>query len=276
MKMDDLADALSLSVTEGWNQTTDDWHFLLDNPENICIVAEIDRKVIGTATALVHSGKVAWIGMVLVNRSCRGMGIGRLLMNDIIRNLDISLNIKLDATPAGKPLYESLGFKDECQIIRMTAATVSMPGESYYNNVYETGKELLQKLVEYDKPVFGASREKVLAYLINNCFDRAFHSVTDDRIGGYVLGRKGSRFGYIGPLNADSPHIAQALLENVLHTMNGSAAAVDIHADKTALIELLEKAGFVRQREFTRMYLNKNEFPGDISKQFLISGPEFG
>jgi hypothetical protein len=50
MISDDLNQAISLSISEGWNQTEKDWKLLLENPGNICIVAEYDNKVIGTAT----------------------------------------------------------------------------------------------------------------------------------------------------------------------------------------------------------------------------------
>ena len=124
MEKRDLPAAYFLSKSEGWNQTVDDWTFLLDNPDNICIVAENDVMVAGTATALVHSGRIAWIGMVLVDQSCRGMGIGRELMNGIIGLIPSACSIRLDATPAGKPLYEKLGFKSEYSLLRMTAPEV--------------------------------------------------------------------------------------------------------------------------------------------------------
>ena len=84
MKPDDLDQAFALSMDEGWNQTMNDWRLLLENPVNICIVAEKDNRVAGTATALNHENKVAWIGMVLVDKVLRGQGAGKMLLEEII------------------------------------------------------------------------------------------------------------------------------------------------------------------------------------------------
>ena len=80
MRPDDLEQAFGLSLIEGWNQTMNDWRILFDNPVNVCIVAEKDKRVAGTATALNHENKVAWIGMVLVDKSLRGQGAGKMLL----------------------------------------------------------------------------------------------------------------------------------------------------------------------------------------------------
>jgi hypothetical protein len=42
------------------------------------------------------------------------------------------------------------------------------------------------------------------------------------------------------------------------------------------LIEWLEIIGFEKQRQFTRMYLHNNPFPGIVKNQYLICGPEYG
>ncbi|MBK8884959.1 MAG: GNAT family N-acetyltransferase [Bacteroidales bacterium] len=125
MMPEDLDQALDLSVTEGWNQTMKDWRLLLDNPLNVCIVAEKDNRVAGTATALNHGNRVAWIGMVLVDKLLRGQGAGKMLLESIIERLNDVPSVKLDATPAGEPLYRKLGFADEYKIFRMTCIIIS-------------------------------------------------------------------------------------------------------------------------------------------------------
>ena len=102
MRPDDLDQAFNLSLKEGWNQTMKDWTFIFDNADNVCIVAEKDNRVAGTATALNHEKKIAWIGMVLVDKSLRGQGAGKMLLENIIKRLNHVESIKLDATPAGE------------------------------------------------------------------------------------------------------------------------------------------------------------------------------
>ena len=127
MRAADLDQAFGLSLNEGWNQTMNDWKLLFENPENVCIVAEKDNRVAGTATALNHENKIAWIGMVLVDKSLRGQGAGKMLLENIINRLKHVESVKLDATPAGEPLYRKLGFIAEHKIFRMTCRLPDIP-----------------------------------------------------------------------------------------------------------------------------------------------------
>ncbi len=111
MNLNDLTSAMNLSYSEGWNQTEKDWRLLLDNPANICLIVEAGGNMVGTATAMNYCNKVAWIGMVLIDKDFRGHGAGKLILNYLIDKLKNFDSIKLDATPAGYPLYLKSGFE---------------------------------------------------------------------------------------------------------------------------------------------------------------------
>jgi GNAT superfamily N-acetyltransferase len=320
MTADDLSQALALSTAEGWNQTEKDWRLLLENPANICIVAEKDNKVAGTATALVHSGKIAWIGMVIVDNSLRGQGAGKMLMTQIIGKLKHVESIKLDATPAGQPLYKSLGFIYEYTIFRMTNQSLDLKGslpaenppgkddtaridgkitekisvstaeEVFVSDEKSSGKiaeeifafneknsgKIIEEIFEFDEKIFGADRRYLLAKLIEDFPGKAFIIKTGSKTNGYILGRDGSRFNYIGPLCADSFETTRTLISESLRSLVGKPVALDVPERQVEFINWLESAGFVKQRHFIRMYLNKNTYPGLPGSQYLISGPEYG
>jgi GNAT superfamily N-acetyltransferase len=277
MKPDDLGQAFSLSMAEGWNQTSDDWQFLLQNPANICLVAEKDNRVAGTATALVHDHKVAWIGMVLVDKSLRGHGAGKLLMEDLILRLSGTESVKLDATPAGEPLYARLGFKPEYKIFRMTCIGLKpLSGNQQRENISNIDKNQIREITRFDSAIFGVSRTELIHYLVFKYPEMAFCQAGEYGINGFVLGRKGSRFTYLGPAEAMSSQLAIQLISAALERQTGQSIALDIPEDKHDVIEWLESVGFIKQRHFTRMYLNVNPYPGITGRQHLISGPEFG
>jgi GNAT superfamily N-acetyltransferase len=277
MQSSDLDQALRLSVSEGWNQTEKDWKLLLDNPENVCIVAEKDGRIVGTATALNHSGRVAWIGMVLVDKELRGMGAGRMLMSDIAEKLKDVVSIKLDATPAGLPLYKSLGFVEEYAIHRMTSPLLKMNALSYPGEKPEViKKEKLTSIVEKDASIFGAERSYLLRELFSNYPRKAFSYNENKSLWGYAFGRDGMKYNYIGPVCAVNTEAATGLIVSALQSDQAKPFAVDVPADKKDLIKWLESTGFTIQRDFTRMYLGKNPYPGKTEFQYLISGPEFG
>lgn len=277
MTGNDLKQALQLSVAEGWNQTMNDWMFLQKNPDNLCIVAEKDGIIAGTATALNYSGKVIWIGMVLVSKSLRGMGAGRMLMSELIRKTGKNKCVKLDATPAGYSLYKSLGFIDEYRILRMTINSLQS-SEKFIpdNSVSALSIESLPQITDKDADIFGVRRDILINYLFEEYPDKAYFLSGKKNDWGFLLGRNGSRYNYIGPLYTHSADNAKSLIREALQNYKGKAVVLDVQSDKNELIVWLESTGFVVQREFVRMYLINNPYPGKPEFQFLISGPESG
>jgi GNAT superfamily N-acetyltransferase len=277
MSGNDILQAAGLSKAEGWNQTDADWHFLLTTPENICLVADDGRKIAGTATATVHSPKIAWIGMVLVDRNMRGFGIGKRLMTSLIDALKHIECIKLDATPAGRPLYLKLGFKDEYQIFRMINPLYdgcATPDSDIHPEALRNDQ--LKDVLKLDEKIFGSSRSGLLADLFNNNPEKAFVITKNDKPEGYVLGRRGLRYNYIGPVCSFTSKAAVSLITAALKELAGTTIAIDIPEDKKEVISWLESTGFEIQRSFMRMYLNNNSIQGELNHQYLISGPEYG
>jgi predicted GNAT family N-acyltransferase len=277
MILNDLDQAIGLSNTEGWNQTEKDWRLLLENPLNSCLVAEHHNRVAGTATALNHSNKVAWIGMVLVDKSLRGQGAGKMLLTNIIDTLNQVESIKLDATPAGQPLYQNLGFIEEHKIFRMTNTSLNnlFPKESD-NEPRHIDRESFSEVLKLDKSIFGADRSYLLQALLQYYPGKAFLLRRNHILDGYIFGRDGIRFNYLGPVFALSSESARILIAKALESLNNQPVAMDILQDKEDLVKWLESIGFVKQRHFIRMYLKYNPYPGIVENQYLISGPEFG
>jgi GNAT superfamily N-acetyltransferase len=277
MITNDLNQAFSLSNSEGWNQTEKDWKLLQGNPLNICIVAEYSDKVIGTATALNHSNKVAWIGMVLVEKSFRGRGVGKMLLTNIISALKNVDSIKLDATPAGQPLYQKLGFIDEYKIYRMINPSLqSFEKRTFNYEPVNINLESFSGVLKLDRRIFGTARTYLLQALFSNYPAKAYLVNRNKKLDGYMFGREGNRFNYIGPVCAFSNNSARILISKALESLDHKPVAMDILQDKEDLIKWLESLGFIKQRHFIRMYLRRNSYCGLVKYQHLISGPEYG
>ncbi len=96
----------------GWNQLRQDWlRFIRWEPKG-CFVAEAGDQILGTVTTTSYGTALAWIGMMLVHPEHRRKGIATQLMEkavDYLKGQGVHC-IRLDATPAGLPLYEKMGF----------------------------------------------------------------------------------------------------------------------------------------------------------------------
>lgn len=266
-----------LSAAEHWNQTETDWKRLINGPENVCLAAESENGIVGTATAMNYSDLVAWIGMVLVDKDYRGRGIAKILVSSLINRLKSCQSVKLDATPAGQPVYEKIGFKNEYMIHRM----VSSSGI----NQHETDCTILSESIHpsdiaeislLDYSVFGAERTNLLTSLYNENRDKSFCIRHDGRITAFSLGRKGSYYFHIGPVVAHGTSEAKKMILSVLKELSGEDIVLDVPGDKEKLIKWLEGIGFIKLRQFSRMYLKQNPYPGQIKNNYLICGPEYG
>lgn len=277
MNIQDLPSAMELSRQEGWNQTGKDWSFLLNSSLNKCVVVESGGRIAGTAIALNYDNKLAWIGMVLIDKELRGQGAGRLVFDNVLGQLDDIESIKLDATPAGYPLYHRSGFEDEFEIYRMTNGSFEnsliRETDSCIENI--TG-EVLPGVINFDKEIFGVDRTFLLEYFLNNYPGKCFLLRRENKVCGYILGREGVRYNYIGPVFVSSTADAILLVSEALRSLKGKAVALDVLYDKQELTEWLQSVGFSIQRSFVRMFFRSNKYKGNPKSQYLISGPEFG
>lgn len=280
MRATDLEALMQIKNDENWNQTEEDWLFLIKYNPKYCLVAVSENRVIGTVTALNYHQKLAWIGMMLVSKKYRGLGVSKVLMNTIIKKLDKCDSVKLDATPAGVPVYEKLGFKTEYKIDRMVSCGLSIdrfdPKDTGTLKISNISKDDIYKIVAMDKMIFGTERSDLIDYLFNNKKEIGFQIKKMDQLKGFVLGREGSNYLQIGPLIADTFQIAKWLLISVFKKMSRKFLLVDVLADQRELQEWLLLKNFKQERSFTRMYLKTNDYCGKKEKQFLISGPELG
>jgi GNAT superfamily N-acetyltransferase len=278
MQLDDVGNAMKLSNAEGWNQTEKDWKLFIEGPGNVCMVVESEKKLIGTTTAINYTNKVAWIAMVLVDKEHRGRGVSKALLEKALVMLRSCHSVKLDATYAGKQVYEKLGFSDEYRIARMTNLVMKDLSPQDPGDISPDPIQLkdLGDVVAFDENIFGANRSLLIEFLIKEYTGKAWMLKENNKITGIALGRNGNKYHHVGPVVASTTVHAKILISKALRQLAHQAVVVDVLCDKEELTDWLTSIGFLKQREFIRMYRSHNPFPGVIDKQFLICGPEFG
>ncbi|SRR6266487_607776 len=277
MRPSDIAYAMNLSKAEGWNQTEKDWKLLIEGPQNVCMLAECNKQIIGTTTVMNYSNQIAWIGMVLVAKEYREQGVSKSLLANILEKLESFKSIKLDATPEGQHVYKKFDFKDEYLITRMTTASMKNLSLDDDDRLPEAIQfKHIGEIIVLDELVFGANRTQLIESLIKEYPHKSWLLKRNNSIAGFALGREGNKYHQIGPAFASNINDVKMLIRKALKELTNQPVVMDVQCEKEDLINWLNSIGFITQRHFVRMYKKENPFPGIINKQYLICGPEFG
>ncbi len=276
MKADDLPFGLSLSRVANWNQMMADWQLYFQASNGNSFIAMHNGKKVGTVTSITYQNKFSWVGMVLVDPNIRRCGVGTTLLNKAIDVCKEMGPVVLDATPEGRKLYSTLGFKDDIYLSRMVvdATTQALPKPTIACEKMRATN--LSHVIAYDEKIFGANRGDVLTHLFNTAKRYAFIYKKAGKVCGYCMGRTGHEFEQVGPIVADNDEIAQSLLLTALTNSRRKSVLVDCFDDKDDFYQLLESLGFEQQRPFIRMFLGKKPKSINNDKQYAIFGPELG
>jgi GNAT superfamily N-acetyltransferase len=273
----ELSDAEALVREAGWNQVAADWEIF--RALGTVFAARAGNHVVATAAILPY-GQFAWISMVLVAGEQRRRNLGTRLLKRCIDALHEQGRVPvLDATPAGRPLYRALGFKETWGYHRLARGSAT-PLPEHSGTAGDTIVRLIadadwSALCAYDAACFGADRGALLQRLRGRLPAAELIAERRGRVVGLLLGRNGRTASQIGPLVAEDDDVAHVLLARALPAIEG-AVYVDFADSKATLRVWLEKCGFSAQRPLTRMQLGRSARFDDETRTFAVVGPEFG
>ena len=273
MTLTDVGIGMGLKHQAGWNQLESDWIRMLEIPGGGGYVAECDGLPVGTVLSL-RFGIVAWIAMMLVDISYRGRGIGRELMRSALENLDQAgvESIRLDATPMGQPLYESLGFKVEVELARF-AGTLPESSSVVQSDVV-SAPDPIHEIIALDRAVTHTDRGPLLTQLAKEHKDSLRVVRNDGRVTGYLMSRPGAVATQVGPCIADEVAGPQ-LVEDLAHRFAGTSVYLDILKDHEQATRLATSLGLRPIRQLSRMGRGR-PIVEDRTQLWLSAGPEKG
>lgn len=273
---EDLSHGLRLKEQAGWNQVEADWRRLFDLQPDGCFLAEHDGMPVGTVTTS-RFGSVAWIAMMLVDEAFRGQGIGRRLMTRALEDLEQHevRSVRLDATPMGRPLYESLGFVPETTFIRFGGIFRPGPGVPTSSSSFST--DHVQEVFTLDREVTGTDRSRLISRLIAEptVSLRVIAEERDEpRALGYLLSRPGANARQIGPCIANE-EAGRRLLADAGQKHAGESVVIDIPSNHEQAIAMAEALGLEPMRRFLRMGRGPRIIE-DLTRLWASAGPEKG
>ena len=267
-----------LSIEAGWNQTVDDWRFMLGAGRAFgCRAA--DGRWEASALILPVGRKLAWISMVLVTERRRRAGLGGTLLRRCIDEVRSDGAVAgLDATELGRPIYLPLGFRDLFAIPRwhfdrVRDAPVEPPAGVRLRPI--TPGDLPQ-LALYDRPLTGMERPAILAHLAARQPGLAWVAENGaGKFAGFVLARDGRVATSIGPVVADDETIALSLIAKAASATPGPFI-MDVPQAHRKLQAWLEAQHAVSPRGYMRMTLGEAKGLDDPTHLFALAGPELG
>jgi len=253
-----------LSSEAHWNQNEADWRFFLSKGM-VFGMRDRERRLVATAALLPYTDTEAWISMVLVTESWRRQGLATELVDACLTAATrLSLATWLDATPAGAAVYGPLGFTPTIQLRRLRLENTSAAGAGA---PLPTGQ--LDELIANDAGAMGFSRRDLLHELAKRPGSRLVSS--GDAM---ALVRGGHTARHIGPLFADDPAQALAMVRDVAAGETGPLI-IDAVATQNTFLTGLTEAGWIIERPFQRMRFGR-ALSQPTKLPFAVAGPEYG
>ncbi len=271
MTAHDVTVATDLSREQGWPHREEDWALFLELGEGL--VAELAGKFAGTIMGWRYGTNMATIGMVIVTHAAQGNGIGRALMEAMIARLE-GRTVVLNATEAGLPLYEKLGFVRTGTIHQHQGPAPAVP---------------LAHLLpgERVRPMGAADEELPMLYSRADGMDRRalFERLAEESAAvvlsrdhepvGFALSRRFGRGQSIAPVIAPDLGGARALVSHWLGARTGRFCRLDVDAH-SGMSEWLEELGLPQVGTVVTMARGTPPEPDPELTTFAIAAQALG
>jgi GNAT superfamily N-acetyltransferase len=257
----DLKRCVALSVDRGWSPEQAKWSLLLAASEVLGVDAPDGRGLAGAVVLTRWAPDYAAVGMMLVATRYGRLGLGRALMEHLLRVAGDDATVTLFATDMGRPLYEKLGFTVVRRNVSFAGRFRLAPSAdnskkrgapaSSAGSVRAAAEADLPAILAVDRAAFGADRGEILTRLPAFADQVAVFEAAGPAgagIAGYAAAwRNHPASTVIGPLVAPDGEAAKRLVE-ALATRARTPVRLDLDPDRAelpgwALSRGLEPAG---------------------------------
>lgn len=202
----DVAGVLDLCLSVGWPHRREDVELLMRLGQGRVVRQTRDGRIVGVGICWLFGNDCARLGMVTVAPAMQGRGLGRRIVNDLVTSLG-DRTVALLATEAGRPLYESLGFRAAGSVMQHQGHYADGGASAAAAVAGDRGD--LDRIDALDRPAFGTERRAVLESLLST--GRLALTRTGNAVTGYAIERRFGRGSVIGPVLAGDAERAIAL-----------------------------------------------------------------
>lgn len=250
MTAEDVAEAAAVMLRGEWGERTSWFRFAVEHPSCDPVVAVDGGEIVGTGVGTRH-GNAGWVGTIFVAPERRGEGIGLWLGRVVSDGLEAAgcRTLVLAATPAGRPVYERLGFgvTDAYVVLEhpgLEAEDVASPDVAIRPIV----RSDLEEVAALDRVATGEDRSVVLAAVADLPGGLALRRAGGS-LGGFVLHGPWPGGATIAPDADDALRLARARL--AAHP--GGRVVTGLLASNAAGLERFTIEGWTEIRRIVRM-----------------------
>jgi GNAT superfamily N-acetyltransferase len=166
MRRADVARAADVIRRNDFGEREQYFAWAIERPEIRLLVVEDAGGIAATGSAAAN-GAVGWVGVIFVRPDRRGTGLGGRMIRAVIADLEARgcRSQVLIASPAGRPIYERLGFSVVDRQLRFHAPGmgVEQPWRSRWLRPFR--RDDLGTLVGLDQSATGEDRSAALTSL---------------------------------------------------------------------------------------------------------------
>ncbi|TDL76206.1 GNAT family N-acetyltransferase [Peribacillus frigoritolerans] len=275
LNKNDVSDLIKLSDSIGWDYDEKEIATIMRSGK-IYGHKNCNGKVVSSA-AIITYDTAASIGMVIVDKAYRGLGLGKDATLKCIDSVPNTVSIMLIATKEGIPLYEKIGFKTINSVHKYLCENYK-PGKSPeisdviledFNNIH------FNSVINIDEKAFGARRSSFLYNRIiqsENCIVAKDYKNNVIGYGAAILGPENL---ILGPIVAPDNKVA-ALLVNSLASRHQGKLRVDVPSGKESFMIVLQEMGFMMVNNPPIMIINSSTMPIRNNTLFGIAAQVFG
>ncbi|WP_226952486.1 GNAT family N-acetyltransferase [Mesopusillimonas faecipullorum] len=275
MQRRDLDVALQWAADEGWNPGLHDADSFYAADSQGFLVGDLNGKPVACISAVRYGSSYAFLGLYIVKPSHRGRGYGKQVMQAALNHLGARV-IGLDGVVAQQANYGRLGFTVAHRNIRYQGVAQRLTDESEASNILPLSRLPFASIARYDQVYFPAGRDAFLQAWLMQADAHGFGLIRQAQLVGYGLIRS-CRVGYkIGPLFADTPSDAQALLRALMQSVpENSPVFIDIPETNGPAKALASAYDMQPIFETARMYKGDFALP-DMACIYGITSLELG
>jgi GNAT superfamily N-acetyltransferase len=264
-----LEGALKLSQEMSWPYLLRDWDFALQLGGGFVVTSA--GAVVGTALWWPYGETHASAGMIIVSKAVQGRGYGARLMDALLAAARPRI-IMLNSTAEGMALYARRGFAS-IGILHQHHGIPRLRDLPPLGNVRTMVPSDLGAIVGLDHEATGWTRREMLNRLIE--VGDGYILLRDGIPRGYAISRLFGRGHVIGPVVAESPADARALIEAALAPLGSVFVRVDT-STTSKLGEWLEGIGLQQVGDATTMVLGTQMPSTGPARTFALANQSFG